>query len=58
MSRSTDPPSVERKTASAKGRARGFGRKFVNGHTLIVAFQAVYWMVRIVKAVRQMFGDL
>lgn len=58
MSSTTDPPSDERKTASAKRRASGFDRKLVNRHTLIVAIQVVYWTVRIVKAVRQMFGDL
>jgi hypothetical protein len=58
MSTLTDPPSVERQTASVGKRMRGFGRKFVNRRTLIAAFQVVYWTKRIVKAVRQMFGDL
>lgn len=57
MSTSTDPPSVERKSASVGKRMRGFGRKFVNRRTLMAAFQVVYWTTRIVKAVRQMFGD-
>ena len=58
MSITTDPPGDERKTANARRRARSLGRKFVNRHTLIAAFQIVYWTVRIIKAVRQMFGDL
>ncbi len=58
MSTTTDPPSDERKIASVRRRARGLGRKLVNRHTLIAAFQIVYWTVRIIKAVRQMFGDL
>ncbi|MFT4159597.1 hypothetical protein [Shinella sp.] len=58
MSTMTDPPSDERKTANAGKRARGLGRKLVNRHTLIAALQIVYWTVRIIKAVRQMFGDL
>lgn len=57
MSSATDPPSDERKTAGARKRVRGLGRKLVNRYTLIVAFQIVYWTVRIAKAVRLMFGD-
>jgi hypothetical protein len=58
MSKTTDPPSVERKTTSVRRRVRGFYRKLVNRHTLIAAFQIVDWTVRIIKVVRQMFGDL
>jgi hypothetical protein len=58
MSETTDPPSVERKSAGVGKRMRGFGRKFVNRRTLIAAFQVVYWTARIVRVVRQMFGDL
>ena len=58
MSTTTDPPSDERKTASARRRVRGLGRKLVNRYTLIAAFQIVYWTVRIIRAVRQTFGDL
>lgn len=58
MSTTTDPPSDERKTAGVRRRARGLGRKLVNRHTLIAAFQIVYWTVQTIKVVRQMFGDL
>lgn len=58
MSTTTDPPSVERKSASFGKRMRGFGRKFVNRRTLIAAFQVVYITARIIKALRQIFGDL
>lgn len=58
VSKTTDPPSDERKTASTWRRVRGLGRKLVNRYTLIAALQVVYWTIRIIKAARQMFGDL
>lgn len=57
MSSATDPPSVERKSANAKRRARGLGRKLINRRILIVGIQIVYLTVRIVEAVKKMFGD-
>ena len=55
MSKTTDPPSVERETASVRRRVKGLGRKLVNRHTLIIAFQVVKLAVRIAEIVRQVW---
>lgn len=57
MSTTTDPPSDERRSAEFWRWARCLGRKLVNRRMLMAAFQVVYWTTRIVKALKQLYGD-
>jgi hypothetical protein len=56
--KATDPPGAERKCSDFCKRVRGLFRKLVNRRTLLIAFQVVFWVYRIVRMIGRLLGDL
>ena len=52
-----DPPNVERKKASVCTWVRGIARKLVNRRTLMLALQALYWVVKLARWLTRLFGN-
>ena len=57
MVENSDPPNVERKKASVCTWVRGIARKLVNRRTLMLALQALYWVVKLARMLARLFGD-
>ncbi len=58
MSKSADPPSDERKTVDVWKKVRRMIGVLVNQRTLKTAFHVLLWIMRIIKLLKQLFGDL
>ena len=56
MSKATDPPSDERKSAGLSERVRGVSRVLVNRETLVVAIRFITLVTRIVDLLTRVFG--
>ena len=57
MVEKADPPNVEWKKASVCTWVRGIARKLVNRRTLMLALQALYWVVKLARMLARLFGD-
>jgi hypothetical protein len=58
VSKTSDPPSDERRRSDFWGRVRGFGRNLVSRQTFILATRILALMVRLVELVNRLRGDL
>ena len=57
MVENADPPNVERKKVSVCTWVCGIARKLVNRRTLMLALQALYWVVKLARMLARLFGD-
>ena len=51
-----DPPNDERKKATIANWVQGFSRILLNRRTLIIAFQVLYWIVKIARLLSRLMG--
>ena len=52
-----DASNVERNTASVDTLVCGLARKLVNRRTLIIAFQILFWIVKIARLLSRLMGN-
>lgn len=51
-----DPPNDERKKATVANWVRGLAHLLLNRRTLIIAFQVLWWIVKIARLLSRLMG--